>query len=115
MDEIVPGHGRGRGETSAGPGGGEPLAEATGGRPQYGQTDAVGGAAKKALKPAQLRPRADYLEVGEESPTSTLDQQRFMAERLPDLRLVVYPDLGHLIDAIHPEDTPNRYGSLSLR
>ena len=58
---------------------------------------------EKALKPAQLRPRADYLEVGEESPTSTLDQQRFMAERLPDRRLVVYPGLGHSIDAIHPE------------
>ena len=26
-----------------------------------------------------------------------------MAERLPDRRLVVYPGLGHSIDAIHPE------------
>ena len=43
------------------------------------------------------------LPVGEESPTSTLDQQRFMAEQLPDCRLVVYPDLGHGINAIHPE------------
>ena len=32
--------------------------------------------------------------VGEESPTSTLDQQRFMAEQLPDCLLVVYPDSG---------------------
>ena len=41
--------------------------------------------------------------MGEESPTSTLDQQLFIAERLPDRRLVVYPGLGHGIDAIHPE------------
>lgn len=41
--------------------------------------------------------------VGEESPTSTLEQQRFMADQLPDSRLVVYPGLGHGINAIHPE------------
>ena len=41
--------------------------------------------------------------VGEESPTSTLEQHRFMAEQLPDCRLVVYPGLGHGINAIHPE------------
>ena len=41
--------------------------------------------------------------VGEESPTSTLEQQRFMEEQLPDSRLVVYPGLGHGINAIHPE------------
>ena len=41
--------------------------------------------------------------VGEESPTSTLEQQRFMAEQLPHSRLVVYPGLGHGINAIHPE------------
>ena len=41
--------------------------------------------------------------VGEESPTSTLEQQQFMAEQLPDSRLVVYPGLGHGINAIHPE------------
>ena len=41
--------------------------------------------------------------MGEESPTSTLDQQRFMAEQLPDCRLVVYPDLSRGINAIHPE------------
>ncbi len=41
--------------------------------------------------------------VGEESPTSTLDQQRFMAEQLPDCRLVVYLCLGHGINAVHPE------------
>ncbi len=41
--------------------------------------------------------------VGEESPTSTLEQQRFMAEQLPDSRLVVYPGLGHGINAIYPE------------
>ena len=40
---------------------------------------------------------------GEESPTSTLEQQRFMAEQLPDSRLVVYPGLGHGVNAIHPE------------
>ena len=41
--------------------------------------------------------------VGEESPTSTLEQQRFMAGQLPDSQLVVYPGLGHGINAIHPE------------
>ena len=41
--------------------------------------------------------------VGEESPTSTLEQQRFMAEQLPDSQLVVYPGLGHGINAIYPE------------
>ena len=41
--------------------------------------------------------------VGEESPTRSLEQQRFMAEQLPDFRLVVYPSLGHGINAIHPE------------
>ena len=41
--------------------------------------------------------------VGEESPTSTLEQQQFMAGELPDSRLVVYPGLGHGINAIYPE------------
>ena len=41
--------------------------------------------------------------VGEESPTSTLEQQQFMVEQLPDSKLVVYPGLGHGINAIHPE------------
>ena len=41
--------------------------------------------------------------VGEESPTSTLEQQQFMAGQLPDGKLVVYPGLGHGINAIHPE------------
>ncbi len=41
--------------------------------------------------------------VGEESPTSTLEQQQFMAGQLPDSKLVVYPGLGHGINAIHPE------------
>ena len=41
--------------------------------------------------------------VGEESPTSTLEQQRFMAEQLPNCRLEVYPGFGHGINAIHPE------------
>ncbi len=43
------------------------------------------------------------LMVGEESPTSTLEQQRFMAEQLPHSRLVVYPGLGHGINVIYPE------------
>ena len=50
-----------------------------------------------------LRMRGTELLVGEESPTSTLEQQRFMADQLPDSRLVVYPGLGHGINAIHPE------------
>ena len=41
--------------------------------------------------------------VGEESPTSTVEQQRFMAEQIPESRLVVYPGLGHGINAIYPE------------
>jgi pimeloyl-ACP methyl ester carboxylesterase len=41
--------------------------------------------------------------VGEESPTSTLEQQQFMAGQLPDSQLVVYPGLGHGINAIRPE------------
>ena len=41
--------------------------------------------------------------VGEESPTSTLEQQRFMAEQLPSCRLEVYPGFGHGINVIHPE------------
>ncbi len=41
--------------------------------------------------------------AGEESPTSTLEQQRFMAGELPNSRLVVYPGLGHGINAIYPE------------
>ena len=40
---------------------------------------------------------------GEESPTSTLEQQQFMAGELPNSRLVVYPGLGHGINAIYPE------------
>ena len=46
-----------------GPGGGEPPAQASGRRPLPGQADAPGRAAINALKPAQLRPRADYLQV----------------------------------------------------
>ena len=41
--------------------------------------------------------------VGEESPTSTLDQQQFMAGQLPNSQLVVYPGFGHGINAIHPQ------------
>ena len=41
--------------------------------------------------------------TGEESPTSTLEQQQFMAEELPNSRLEVYPGLGHGINAIYPE------------
>ena len=41
--------------------------------------------------------------VGEESPTSTLEQQQFMAEQLPNCRMVVYPRLGHGINAIYPD------------
>jgi pimeloyl-ACP methyl ester carboxylesterase len=41
--------------------------------------------------------------VGEESPTSTLEQQRFIQQEIPDCRLEVYPKLGHGINVIHPE------------
>ena len=43
------------------------------------------------------------LPVGEESPTSSLDEQRFMAQQLADWRLGVYSGLGHGINAIHQE------------
>jgi pimeloyl-ACP methyl ester carboxylesterase len=38
--------------------------------------------------------------TGAESLSSTLDQQQFMSEQLPNSRLVVYPGLGHGINAI---------------
>ena len=41
--------------------------------------------------------------VGQESPTSILEQQRFMADQLPDCRLEVYSQLGHGLNVIHPE------------
>lgn len=41
--------------------------------------------------------------VGEETPTSPLAQQQFMAEQIPNCRLVVYPKVGHGINVIHPE------------
>ena len=41
--------------------------------------------------------------VGEESPTSTLERQRFMTEQLPDSPLVVYPGLDYSINVVHPE------------
>ena len=63
VEKEFPGHGRGLGEAAPCPGGGEPHAEATGAQPQPGQADAPGFAAKKALKLAQLRPRAAYLQV----------------------------------------------------
>jgi 3-oxoadipate enol-lactonase len=41
--------------------------------------------------------------VGEETPTSPLEQQRFMAEQIPNCRLVVYPKVGHGINVLKPE------------
>ena len=41
--------------------------------------------------------------VGEESPTSTLEQQQYMAEQIPNCRLEVYPRLGHGINVLRPE------------
>ena len=61
--EEVPGDGCGQGAALQSPGGGKPQAQAAGGGPVPGQADASGRAAKKALKPAQLRPGADYLRV----------------------------------------------------
>jgi 3-oxoadipate enol-lactonase len=40
--------------------------------------------------------------VGEETPTSPLDQQRFMASQIPNCRLAVYPKLGHGINVLQP-------------
>jgi 3-oxoadipate enol-lactonase len=41
--------------------------------------------------------------VGEETPTSPLEQQRFMAEQIPNCRLAVYPKVGHGINVLKPE------------
>jgi 3-oxoadipate enol-lactonase len=41
--------------------------------------------------------------VGEETPTSPLDQQQFMASQIPNCRLAVYPKLGHGINVLKPE------------
>ena len=41
--------------------------------------------------------------AGDSSPTSTLEQQQFMAGEIPDCTLEVFPDLGHGINVIHPE------------
>ena len=41
--------------------------------------------------------------VGELTPTSPLEQQEFMASQIPDCRLVVFPGVGHGINAIYPE------------
>jgi pimeloyl-ACP methyl ester carboxylesterase len=40
---------------------------------------------------------------GEESRTATVEQQRFMASRLPNCQLIIYPGLGHGINVIYPE------------
>ena len=54
--------------------------------------------------------------VGEESPTSTLDQQRFMAEQLPDCPLVVsIPAWATASTLSTRSGASNSYGSLSLR
>ena len=41
--------------------------------------------------------------VEEESPTSILEQQQFMAGELPNCRLEVYSGLGHGLNVIHLE------------
>jgi 3-oxoadipate enol-lactonase len=41
--------------------------------------------------------------VGEETPTSPLEQQRFMATQIPSCRLEVYPKVGHGINVLKPE------------
>ena len=41
--------------------------------------------------------------VGEETPTSPLAHQQFMAEHIPDCHLAVYPKLGHGINVLQPQ------------
>lgn len=40
--------------------------------------------------------------VGEETPTSPLPQQQFMAEHIPNCQLAVYPGVGHGINVLQP-------------
>ncbi|CAI8035322.1 3-oxoadipate enol-lactonase 2 [Geodia barretti] len=41
--------------------------------------------------------------TGDESPTTSMEQQQFMAAEIPNSELTVYPGLGHGINAIYPE------------
>ena len=41
--------------------------------------------------------------TGDESPTTAIEQQRFMASEIPDSRLAVWPGLGHGVNVIYPE------------
>jgi pimeloyl-ACP methyl ester carboxylesterase len=41
--------------------------------------------------------------VGEETPTSPLKQQQFMAAQIPNCHLAVYPKLGRGINVFKPE------------
>ena len=51
----------------------------------------------------RVNPHWRLLLVGEETPTSPLDQQQFMAAQIPNCRLAVYPKLGHGVNVIQPE------------
>ena len=41
--------------------------------------------------------------TGDESPTTALEQQQFMAEQIPHSQLTVRPGLGHGVNVIYPE------------
>lgn len=45
---------------------------------------------------------------GDKSPTSTLDQQKYMEENIPNCELVVYPNLGHGINSLYPDWCANQ-------
>ena len=72
-------------------------------------SSAIGRKLQAYLDTLDFRPQLKEVQVptlllsGEESPTATVEQQRFMAEQIPECRLVVYPRLGHGINVLYPE------------
>ncbi len=72
-------------------------------------SSAIGRKLQAYLDTLDFRPHLKEVQVptlllsGEESPTATVEQQRYMAEQIPESRLVVYPGLGHGINVLYPE------------
>ena len=70
---------------------------------------AIGQALHQYLDTLDFGPRLKEIAVptllltGDESPTTGIEQQRFMASEIPDSRLAVWPGLGHGVNVIYPE------------